>query len=214
MADTTVNITESITVLIMENNGKKSNAGEIKPNRSLWYRFIKRAFDITVSILGIVLLSPLILIVSLIIYIDDPGPVFFLQDRIGKNGVSFKMFKFRSMIINAEKLLDELSEEQKIEFSQNFKLKDDKRITKFGKFIRKTSIDEIPQLLNVLIGDMSIVGPRPPLLIEREAYGIHLNTVMSVRPGLTGYWQVHGRSETDFDERICLMSIILLISRF
>lgn len=107
-----------------------------------------------------------------------------------------------SMVPNAESLLEKLSDEEKKEFAESFKLKHDPRITKVGHFIRKTSIDELPQLWNVLVGQMSLVGPRPPLLVEREAYGEHLAKVMSVRPGITGYWQVHGRSDTDFSERI------------
>ncbi len=199
MADTTVNITESITVLIMENNDKISNAGEIKPNPSLWYRFIKRAFDITVSILGIILLSPLILIVSLIIYIDDPGPVFFIQDRNGINGKVFKMWKFRSMTKNAQNLRFEMEDQNELD-GPAFKMKDDPRITKVGKFIRKTSIDEIPQLINILKGEMSVVGPRPLPTYETELLTDEQKQRLLVKPGLLCYWQVCGRNNVSFDE--------------
>lgn len=172
------------------------------PNRRLGYRFIKRTFDIMASLIGLIVLSPLFLVVAIAIYIDDPGSVLFFQERIGKGMGSFRMFKFRSMVADAEKLLEKMPEENQKEFADHFKLKDDPRITRIGRFIRKTSIDEIPQLVNVLLGDMSLVGPRPPLLAEREAYGRHLAAIMSVRPGVTGYWQVHGRSDIGFKERI------------
>lgn len=146
--------------------------------------------------------SPILLVTMLAIVLEDGASPFFMQARIGKDCTPFRMVKLRSMRPDAEKVLEQLSEEEKEEFSQNFKLAHDPRITKVGQFIRKTSIDELPQLWNVLRGDMSLVGPRPPLLVEEEAYGEHLTKVMSVRPGITGYWQVHGRSETDFSERI------------
>ncbi|WP_367924246.1 sugar transferase [uncultured Ruthenibacterium sp.] len=183
---------------------KARSTAQVVPNTSIAYRFLKRAFDITASLCGLVILSPVFLITALAIYIEDPGSVFFGQPRIGKNKKTFKMLKFRSMCKDAEERLKNLSAEQKLEFSQNFKLKNDPRITKVGKFIRKTSIDELPQLVNILKGDMSVVGPRPPLLIEEESYGEHLDSIMSVRPGLTGYWQVNGRSDTDFSERIAM----------
>lgn len=176
----------------------------VVPNKRLRYRFIKRTFDILASLIGLILLSPLFLIVAIAIFIDDPGPVLFFQNRIGKGAKNFRMLKFRSMVLDAEKLLEKMPEENRKEFADNFKLKDDPRITRIGKFIRKTSIDELPQLVNVLLGDMSLVGPRPPLLAEREAYGRHLAAIMSVRPGITGYWQVHGRSDIAFQDRIKL----------
>ena len=172
------------------------------PNKKRGYRFIKRAFDIVASLCGILVLSPLFLIVAVAIFMDDPGPVLFFQDRNGLNGKVFRMWKFRSMVINAEEKLSHLSDDERAEFAKDFKLKKDPRITRVGHFIRQTSVDELPQLFNVLRGDMSLVGPRPPLLEEREAYGQHLKKVMSVRPGLTGYWQVHGRNNTDYAERI------------
>ena len=179
-------------------------ASELAVNESRTYKFIKRAFDIAASAIGLILVSPVLLITMLAIVLEDGGSPFFLQPRIGKNCRPFRMVKLRSMRVDAEQVLERLSQAEKEEFSKNFKLKHDPRITKVGRFIRKTSIDELPQLWNVLRGDMSVVGPRPPLLAEKEAYGEHLAKVMSVRPGITGYWQVHGRSETDFSERIAM----------
>ena len=175
-----------------------------KTDPGIGYGFIKRAFDIAASVIGLILTSPILLAAMLAIMLEDGASPFFFQPRIGRDGKPFRMVKLRSMRPDAEQILEQLSEEEKEEFSQNFKLKDDPRITKVGRFIRKTSIDELPQLWNTLRGDMSIVGPRPPLLAERKAYGEHLTKIMSVRPGITGYWQVHGRSETGFEERIRL----------
>lgn len=183
-------------------------AGKLKIERTvvslgLPYRVTKRVSDIVCSLLGLLLSAPILLAVAVAIKIETPkNKVIFRQPRIGLNGREFFCYKLTSMVPDAEKLLEELSEEEKEEFAQNFKLRNDPRITKVGRFIRKTSIDELPQLWNVLAGQMSLVGPRPPLLVEREAYGEHLAKVMSVRPGITGYWQVHGRSNTDFSERI------------
>ena len=146
---------------------------------------------------------PFLLPIALAIKLETPkNRVFFHQPRIGLGGKTFYCHKLTSMVPDAEAMLERMSDEEKQEFSQNFKLKHDPRITRVGRFIRKTSIDELPQLFNVLVGEMSLVGPRPPLLVEREAYGEHLAKVLSVRPGITGYWQVHGRSDTDFQERI------------
>ena len=179
-----------------------SLGGNARKLRRYAYLFVKRAFDITASLAALLILSPVLLLTALAIYIDDPGPVLFFQPRIGKDDGTFKMVKFRSMATDAEARLERLTPEEKEEFYTNFKLKHDPRITRVGHFIRHTSIDELPQFWNVLVGDMSLVGPRPPLLVEREAYGEHLAKVMSVQPGITGYWQVHGRSKTGFDERI------------
>ena len=159
-------------------------------------------FDFLASLIGLILASPVLLLAMLAIVVESPGTPLFLQERIGRDGRTFRMVKLRSMRLDAARILAELPEEERREFAENFKLRNDPRITKVGRFIRKTSIDELPQFWNVLKGDMSLVGPRPPLLAEREAYGEHLAKVMSVRPGITGYWQVHGRSDTDYQERI------------
>ena len=136
------------------------------------YRFFKRFFDIVFSLIGLFCLSWLFLIIIIWIKIDDRGPVFFSQTRVGKDGKEFKMYKFRSMVTNAEELKHELMKQNEVDGAM-FKMKDDPRITKAGKFIRKTSLDELPQLWNVLIGDMSLVGPRPPLPAEVAHYSEH-----------------------------------------
>lgn len=166
------------------------------------YRFVKRTFDIVTSLAGLLLLSPLFLFVSAAIFFDDPhtSPIF-VQTRTGKNGVEFRFFKFRSMVANAESFLDGLLDCNEVD-GPVFKIKEDSRVTRVGRVVRRTCIDELPQLWNVLKDDMSLVAPCPLLLAEREAYGRHLTAIMSVRPGVTGYWQVHGRSDIAFQERI------------
>lgn len=164
------------------------------------YLFFKRVMDIVGSLCGLIILSPVFLIVGVLIKLEDPkGKVFFSQERNGINGKTFNMYKFRSMVHNAEELLDKL-QEQNEQSGPVFKIKDDPRITKVGKFIRKTSIDELPQLLNILKGDMSIVGPRPPIPREVEQYTSYQMQRLLVKPGLTCYWQVGGRNEIGFDE--------------
>lgn len=170
--------------------------------RKYFYRFIKRAIDIVGSLVGLILLSPLFLIVAILMKKEEPkGPIFFSQTRVGKNEKKFKMFKFRSMCVDAEERLAELLMHNEVEGAM-FKMKDDPRITKIGKFIRKTSIDELPQLWNVLKGDMSLVGPRPPLLREVAEYTTYDKQRLLVKPGCTGLWQVSGRNEVGFDEMV------------
>lgn len=166
-----------------------------------FYSFVKRSFDIFASALGIIVLSPLLLITALIIKCQDGGPVFFKQKRVGLNGKKFKMIKFRSMVPDAETKLKEVYKNNE-ESGPLFKMKDDPRITKFGKFIRKTSIDELPQLFNVLGGSMSLVGPRPALPHEVNQYDA-LDTIrLLVKPGITCIWQVSGRSSLGFKEQM------------
>lgn len=165
------------------------------------YSFFKRVFDIVCSFFGLIILMLPLFIVALIIIIDSPGasPIY-VQERVGKNGRKFKFFKFRSMIPNAEQMLDQLLEKNEME-GPAFKMKDDPRITRFGHFIRKTSIDELPQLWNVLKGDMSLVGPRPPLPREVSMYTEAQLQRLSVTPGLTCYWQIQPRRNSlSFDE--------------
>lgn len=172
---------------------------------SKMYLFIKRLMDIIGSLVGIILFSPVFLVVALSIKIEDPkGSIIFGHKRVGKNGVLFPCYKFRSMFANAEEMKESFTEEQKREYAETFKLKDDPRITKVGKFIRKTSLDELPQLINILMGDMSIVGPRPIVTKELEFYGEYEEYYKAVKPGLTGLWQVSGRSDTTYEERISL----------
>lgn len=174
---------------------------ELAGNTSRTYQFIKRAFDIVTSVIALIVLSPLFLIVSILIILDDPkGSPIFVQTRVGKDGKEFRFYKFRSMVVNAEAQLDELLAQNEVD-GPVFKIKDDPRITRVGKFIRKTSIDELPQLWNVLRGDMSIVGPRPPLLREVAQYNDYQRQRLSVTPGLTCYWQVRKeRNRCSFDK--------------
>lgn len=169
-------------------------------------RIIKRFVDILGGICGLILLIPLtigIYIANLIA--GDKGPIFYTQERYGKNGKIFKMYKYRSMVVGADeklkKLLEE-DEEARKEFEEYKKLKNDPRITKVGKFIRKTSLDEFPQFINVLKGEMSLVGPRPYLPREKEDINGYFNYIMSVKPGITGFWQTNGRSNTTFVDRL------------
>ena len=171
----------------------------MKDSSRIGYRFIKRTIDIIFSILGLVLLSPLLIIVAIIIKIDSKGPVFFAQERVGYKGNRFKMYKFRSMVVNAEELKEKLQEKNEMS-GPMFKIKDDPRVTKIGKFIRKTSIDELPQLINVLLGQMSLVGPRPSLPKEVEKFETWMLERLNVKPGLTCYWQVSGRNDIDFED--------------
>lgn len=180
----------------------KQNKNDI--HKSLIYCVVKRGIDILGAALGIIFLSPLMIIIAIAIKMDSKGPVFFAHKRLGQYGNTIKVYKFRSMVQNADEILKNFTEEQKKEFRENFKLKDDPRITKIGDFLRKTSLDELPQLFNILIGNISIVGPRPIVEKELEKYGIYAEKFLSVKPGLTGLWQVSGRSDISYCERIKL----------
>lgn len=171
--------------------------------KSLVYDFTKRFVDIIFSLLSIIILLPLMLIIAMIIKIDSKGSVFFIQQRCGKDGKVFKMYKFRSMIKDADKLKKKLINKNEAD-GPVFKMRDDPRITKIGKFIRKTSIDELPQLFNILKGDMSIVGPRPPIVNEVDTYNDYEMQRLLVKPGLTCYWQISGRSNISFDDWVRL----------
>ena len=171
----------------------------IQTNNSIFYIVSKRIIDIIGSLAGLIFLSPLFLIVAILIKLEDPkGKVFFSQERNGKYPATFKMYKFRSMVHNAEELLEKLKDQNE-QTGPVFKMKEDPRITRVGKFIRKTSIDELPQLFNVLRGDMSLVGPRPPIPREVEQYTTYQMQRLGVKPGLTCLWQVGGRNSVDFD---------------
>ncbi|WP_449598720.1 sugar transferase [Niallia sp. Marseille-Q9988] len=178
---------------------KKKN---ISVNTARSYLVMKRAIDIIGSFCGLVVLSFCFVIIAFLIKIEDPkGKVFFKQLRVGKNGRKFYMYKFRSMASDAEERLKELLVLNEVSGAM-FKMKDDPRVTKVGKFIRKTSIDELPQLFNVLKGDMSLVGPRPPLPREVEEYSAYDKQRLLVTPGCTGLWQVSGRSNIGFEEMV------------
>ena len=185
----------------MENSLRKLREDErIQPKEGPIYLFFKRAMDIIGSLCGIILLSPLLIIVALAIKIEDPkGSIFFSQQRCGKDNKLFPMYKFRSMVSNAEELLEELMEHNEMD-GPVFKIKDDPRITRVGKFIRKTSIDELPQLFNIFMGHMSIVGPRPAIPHEVAEYSHYHKQRLLVKPGLTCIWQVSGRNSIGFDE--------------
>lgn len=166
------------------------------------YIYSKRIIDIVGSLIGLVLLSPILLLVSLLIKLEEPkGNVIFKQIRVGKDGRQFYIYKFRSMVSNAEKLLDKLIDKNETSGAM-FKMKHDPRVTKVGHLLRKTSIDELPQLINVLKGEMSLVGPRPPLPREVAEYTEHQKQRLLVTPGCTGLWQVSGRSNIGFEQMV------------
>ena len=169
-------------------------------------KFVKRAIDIIGSIVGIIFLIPLTIVIGIAnLILKDKGPIFYTQERIGKNGKHFKMYKYRSMVVGADEKLREYlaeNEEAREEYAKYKKLKHDPRITKMGAFLRKTSLDEFPQFINILKGEMSLVGPRPYLPREREEINGFFNYIMSCKPGLTGFWQVHGRSDVTFTDRL------------
>lgn len=177
----------------------------LKVKRAI-YLFTKRICDILISLLGLVLLIPTTIMIKLVYMLSgDFHNVFFVQDRIGKNGKVFKFYKFRTMVPNADEILFKaLAENEKLreEYSMNKKLKNDPRITKTGKLIRKFSIDELPQFINIFLGDMTLIGNRPYLPREKKDMGKHFNEILRTKPGLTGWWQVSGRSDTTFKKRL------------
>lgn len=168
--------------------------------------FVKRTIDIIGSLIGIILLIPITIAIYFANWISkDKGPVFYTQERYGKNGKVFKMYKYRSMVVGADEKLEKYlaeNEEARKEYDEYKKLRDDPRVTKVGEFIRKTSIDEFPQFINVLKGEMTLVGPRPYLPKEREDINGFFNYITSVKPGVTGFWQVNGRSDVTFVDRL------------
>ncbi|TGY42345.1 sugar transferase [Clostridium sartagoforme] len=180
----------------------KENSLEIqvinKENR-LMYNATKRLMDILLSLLGLIIVSPILLIVAILIKLESSGPIIFSQKRVGLNGKEFNMFKFRSMVQNAEELKEKLQKQNEMS-GPMFKMKEDPRVTKVGRFIRKTSIDELPQLINILKGEMSLVGPRPSLPKEVAKFEPWMLERLNVKPGLTCYWQVSGRNNIDFED--------------
>lgn len=179
----------------MEITGTKNNS------RNEWsaaFLFVKRTFDIAASLIGLIVLSPIFLLTAIAIYADDGGPIIYTQNRNGKDGTVFRIYKFRSMCRNAEAMHAELLSRNELD-GPAFKMKDDPRLTKVGKFIRRTSIDELPQLVNILKGEMSVVGPRPLPTYETAQCTPYQNQRLRVKPGLTCYWQCSGRSNIPFD---------------
>ena len=178
--------------------------------RFLWLRVLdgktaKRIFDIVFSLSVLIILSPLYLILTLAIAFSSPGPIFYIQKRVGKNYKIFRCIKFRTMVNDADAVLASImanSPELQTEFESNFKLKNDPRITPMGKFLRLTSLDEFPQFWNVLKGDMSVVGPRPLVPEEACKYGDRMDKVLTIRPGITGLWQVSGRNDIPYPRRV------------
>jgi len=181
------------------NETLKASKETVEPNGGLAYRFFKRASDIVLSSFALVVLSPVFLGTAIAIMIDDPGNPFFVQSRITKDGKTFPMLKFRSMYMDAEKRLEELQSQNETD-GLAFKMKNDPRVTRVGKFIRKTSIDELPQLINIICGHMSIIGPRPPLPREVLLYTPYQMNRLTVKGGLACYCQCTGNSDMPFDE--------------
>ncbi len=171
-------------------------------------RFLKRSFDLLISIALLPILIPVLVVIAVLIKLDSKGPIFFVHERIGEDGKTIRVLKFRTMYKDAKERLERLlkeDEQAKKEWETNFKLKNDPRVTKIGRFLRKTSLDELPQIFNVLKGDMSLVGPRPVIREEIEKYyGDFAQYYYMVKPGITGLWQVSGRSDTDYDKRVRL----------
>ena len=198
MADVQVNVlfSEKIMMLGLRNNlARRSN------------RIMKRIFDLTATILGGAVISPFLLLLVLIVFIDNKGRVIFAHRRVGQHGKEFNCYKFQSMVPDAQKRLEEYlaaNPEAKKEWEENFKLEHDPRVTKLGAFLRRTSLDELPQLWNVIMGDMSLVGPRPIVQAEVPKYGPYIREYYMVPPGITGMWQVSGRSDTTYEERVAM----------
>ena len=196
---------EKAEIIKFNDNTKVLKKDERKTFNEMTYSFLKRTVDVTASAAALLVLSPIFLVTTLAIRKDSDGPAMFTQQRIGKDGKLFDIYKFRTMVPDADKNLFELlerDEEAREEYRINKKLKNDPRITKVGNFLRKTSIDELPQLINVLKGDMSLVGPRPYLPREMDDMEGYYDTIIESKPGITGLWQVSGRSNTTFEERM------------
>ena len=190
--------TEKIVLLTVKNN--------LANRRN---KFIKYVFDMVFTIIGTVLISPFLIAIAIWVYRDSPGPIIFKHMRVGKNGKIFPCYKFRSMCVDAKEKLEELLEtnlEARAEWERDFKLKHDPRITKSGAFLRRTSLDELPQIFNVLKGEMSLVGPRPIIKDEMKRYGNHIDDYLMVKPGIAGIWQCSGRNDISYEERVKLDS--------
>ena len=177
----------------------------VREDRPWLQRASKRTLDISLALTGLIFLSPVLLSIAALVKLQDKGPAIFAHVRIGKNGKPFKCYKFRSMVIDAPQRLQHLlatNPEASAEWARDQKLRNDPRITKLGVFLRRSSFDELPQLLNILRGDMSVVGPRPIVIDESIRYGNEFKAYKAVRPGVTGLWQVSGRNDLSYDERV------------
>ena len=186
-------------VLVLPNKGKSEILGKLNT-----YKRVKRILDVIIASIALIVLSPIFLIIAILIKAESKGPVFFAHKRIGKNGKEIKILKFRTMVDNAEDLIKKFTPEQMEEFKENFKLENDPRITKMGKFLRKTSLDELPQLINIIRGELSLIGPRPIVSRELEKYENNKRKFLSVTPGLTGYWAANGRSNISYEQRMIM----------
>ncbi len=176
----------------------KINALEIKYRKKPIHAFFKRIIDFTLALIGLLLLSPVFLIIAILIKCDDGGKVFYKHKRIGRGGKTIYIHKFRSMRKNADQLIDQLTPEQLHQYYTEFKIDNDPRITKIGNFLRRTSLDELPQIIDILLGKISIIGPRPLVDVETELYYNKRDLFLSVKPGLTGYWQAYARNEVGY----------------
>lgn len=199
-------------IIVLQNEmSERKNGDHLSDLRMFLWRFtvamsygIKRFLDIVLSLAALIVLLPLFIVLAFLIKITSPGPVFFVQTRVGRFGRHFLFYKFRSMYVDAEKRKAELLSRNQSGDGVIFKMKDDPRITSIGRILRKTSMDELPQFLNVLFGDMSLVGPRPPLPSEVKQYSLEARKRLNVQPGLTCLWQVSGRSDIPFREQVSL----------
>ena len=192
--DVCVDIEELCT---MENNEENETIEKKKR-----YLLIKRILDIILSVIGLIICFIPMGLISLFIKLESPGPVIYLHHRVGKNGKDLPLLKFRSMYVNADEMMNDFTPEQKAEWEANFKLDYDPRITRVGQFLRRSSLDELPQIVNILKGELSVVGPRPVVPKELEKYGYNQAKFLSVTPGLTGYWQAYARSNCSYEERM------------
>ncbi len=186
-------------VLVLPSKGERELLGKLTT-----YKYVKRTLDVVIASIALVALFPIFLIIAILIKAESKGPVFFAHKRIGKNGKEIKILKFRTMVDNAEDLIKEFTPEQMEEFKKNFKLENDPRITKMGKFLRKTSLDELPQLINIIRGELSLIGPRPVIGMELEKYENNKRKFLSITPGLTGYWAANGRSNISYEQRMIM----------
>ena len=191
------NVAGNISILKLPAKGYRELLGKNIP-----YKIVKRTTDVALSSIALVGLLPIFAVIALAIKLESKGPVFFKHTRIGKDGKIIKIYKFRSMVENAEDLIDKFTPEQMKEYRENYKLSNDPRVTKVGKFLRRTSLDELPQLINILKGDLSIIGPRPVVTDELKKYGTNIKKFLSVTPGLTGYWAANGRSCISYEQRM------------
>ncbi|MGN1020629.1 MAG: sugar transferase [Aristaeellaceae bacterium] len=183
-------------------DGSAARQGLMRRRGGRLYQAVKRAADVALSLMMLVALSPVFLVISLLIVCTSEGPVIYRHRRIGRYGRPIDVLKFRTMVKDADQLLDGFTAAQRQEWQDHFKLEDDPRVTRIGRFLRRSSLDELPQLVNILRGEMSLIGPRPIVDEELEKYGARKEEFLSILPGLTGYWQAYARSDCDYERRM------------